>query len=391
MAASSTHLKWALKKSTGREHVSFGNFVRHFNLADQESASDAFALLISSDQISRDRREKLQKNFKEFCDHHAERFWAERNAKISSEVTAKQAGVISQRVGLKQSEIEYRQHFSRTTGLILSQSAATAAFTGSLNMGVQSTVDEVSTSMTNKTTENAAGKSAEDAISELEEVDVNAPNRQPLHKRVTFLEVEFPSESGSDYVDSKPSSARSSLNSIDFVLIDHVVGPGTTSSQLTTNDRIIMDQVGVSQVLMDGRRNVIRKQNEIKVPSDLLTINFIFNENFLRKHVPKNLSTSLHVRSKIATDEESLAATILHHYTERPYLWQQSTLYPVPSSSLAQNEDTYTQAIVKGIIFGVVGDLELLITGVEIRCPLLQHLRKCTTPIILESTMGFLL
>ncbi|KAF9569200.1 hypothetical protein EC968_002671 [Mortierella alpina] len=51
---------------------------------------------------------------------------------------------------------------------------------------------------------------------------------------------------------------------------------------------------------------------------------------------------------------------VLRHYTERPNLWQQSTSYPMQSSSLAQNEDTYTHAIIKGIILSVVGDLELL-------------------------------
>lgn len=114
-------------------------------------------------------------------------------------------------------------------------------------------------------------RSSLDIISEVEDV-VNDPSHKPLHKRVTILEVEFLSESGSDYVDSKPSSARSSLNSIDFVLIDHLVGPGTTSSRLTTNDRILIGQVDVSQVLMDGRRNLIRKQSEIKDPSDLLYV-----------------------------------------------------------------------------------------------------------------------
>ncbi|KAG0027207.1 hypothetical protein BGZ81_005797 [Podila clonocystis] len=43
-----------------------------------------------------------------------ERFWAERSMSIGSEVTAKQAGVISQRVGLKQMEIGYQQYLSST-------------------------------------------------------------------------------------------------------------------------------------------------------------------------------------------------------------------------------------------------------------------------------------
>ncbi|KAI8594251.1 hypothetical protein EDD21DRAFT_422038 [Dissophora ornata] len=97
----STHVRWALtKKSPGIEHVSFGNFVRELNLSDQSAASEAFALLIGSTAIRSERRRKLQNAFNEFSDHHAERFWAERNLQLSSEVTAKQAGATSQKVGV---------------------------------------------------------------------------------------------------------------------------------------------------------------------------------------------------------------------------------------------------------------------------------------------------
>lgn len=54
-------------------------------------------------------------------------------------------------------------------------------------------------------------RSAQDVISEVQEIDVNALSRKPPHKRVTVLEVDFLSESGSDYIDSKPSSARSPI------------------------------------------------------------------------------------------------------------------------------------------------------------------------------------
>ena len=124
------------------------------------------------------------------------------------------------------------------------------------------------------------------------------------------------------------------------------------------------------------------------------TLNFIFDATFLKKHVLNDgptlllfisiptvsdeekkllfdcsefaashsfLDSKKHVRNKIQTEGESLAGDLLRHYTERSNLWQQCTSYPMPSLSLlAQNEDTYTQAIAKGIIFGVVGDLDLL-------------------------------
>ncbi|KAF9190139.1 hypothetical protein BGZ49_003733 [Haplosporangium sp. Z 27] len=112
MSVLPTHLKWALEKSPGKEHVSFGNFVRHFNLSDKEAASQAFTLLVNSELIRSERRAKLQTAFKDFALHHEERFWAERDIQISSEVTAKQAGVKSQRVGIKQSGIAYDQYFS---------------------------------------------------------------------------------------------------------------------------------------------------------------------------------------------------------------------------------------------------------------------------------------
>ncbi|KAI8350254.1 hypothetical protein B0O80DRAFT_133731 [Mortierella sp. GBAus27b] len=111
-AASRVHLKWALEKEPGKEHVTFGNFVRHFNLADRQSASDAFTLLVESTEISRDRQQRLWEAYKYFCEHHAERFWAERSLQINSEVSAKQAGALSQNVGVKQSEIGYRKYFS---------------------------------------------------------------------------------------------------------------------------------------------------------------------------------------------------------------------------------------------------------------------------------------
>ncbi|KAF9143749.1 hypothetical protein BGX30_014907 [Mortierella sp. GBA39] len=88
MSGLPTHIKWALEKLPGKEHVSFGNFIRHFNLNDRNSASQAFALLIGSRLIRNDRWEKLQKAFQDFYDHHAERFWAEHEFQVCSEASA---------------------------------------------------------------------------------------------------------------------------------------------------------------------------------------------------------------------------------------------------------------------------------------------------------------
>ncbi|KAF9098111.1 hypothetical protein BGX27_000870 [Mortierella sp. AM989] len=115
-------------------------------------------------------------------------------------------------------------------------------------------------------------RSAAEVISEGGEADEGAsssssssPGRR--QKKVAFSEVDFPLDSESDYA---PSSARSSLNSIDFRYIDHLVGPGTTSSRLTTMARLIIDQIDISELLMDARRLIIKKQSEISDVSDLL-------------------------------------------------------------------------------------------------------------------------
>ena len=113
-------------------------------------------------------------------------------------------------------------------------------------------------------------RSAPDAACEVAEGDLKTPIHKPSPRKVTILEVEFSSDCGSDYVNSKPSSTRSSLNSIDFLLVDHLVRPGTTSSRLTTNDHLIVDEVDVSQDLMDARRRLIKRQSELKDASDLL-------------------------------------------------------------------------------------------------------------------------
>ncbi|KAI7823333.1 hypothetical protein BC939DRAFT_503265 [Gamsiella multidivaricata] len=61
---------------------------------------------------------------------------------------------------------------------------------------------------------------------------VSTPNQERSTKKVAFQDAEFSFKSGSDYIGSNPSSARSSLNSIDFKYIDRLAGPGTTSSRL---------------------------------------------------------------------------------------------------------------------------------------------------------------
>ncbi|KAK3842539.1 MAG: hypothetical protein J3R72DRAFT_127754 [Linnemannia gamsii] len=224
-------------------------------------------------------------------------------------------------------------------------------------------------------------------------LEPETPNQEPPTKKVSFQDTVFSSRSGSDYINSNPSSARSSLNSIDFKYIDHLVGPGTTSSRLKTSGQLIVDKTYVSGVLMNARHNNLKKQSEITDVSALLTINFIFDANFLRKHLPTAIFDSLlnvivpkptagelavladcsifasthsyqetkkHVKNTIQKEEEGIVTSILLLYTERPGLWKQVSSHPTPSQFLGQNEDTYTQSVVRNIILSIVGDLDVV-------------------------------
>ncbi|KAI8603037.1 hypothetical protein EDD21DRAFT_352210 [Dissophora ornata] len=88
---------------------------------------------------------------------------------------------------------------------------------------------------------------------------VSTPGQERPTKKVTFRDAVFSSENGSDYIDSNPSLARSSLNSIDFEYIGHLAGPGTTPSQLNTGSRLIVEETNVSKVAMDARCENLKK------------------------------------------------------------------------------------------------------------------------------------
>ncbi|KAF9950800.1 hypothetical protein BGZ70_001228, partial [Mortierella alpina] len=62
----------------------------------------------------------------------------------------------------------------------------------------------------------------------------------------------------------------------------------------------------------------------------------------------------------LTTDGECVAAVVLRHLTERPYLWLQSASSPIPSSILAQNENLFMRGVVRNVILGLVGDPEVV-------------------------------
>ncbi|KAF9286854.1 hypothetical protein BGZ68_002513 [Mortierella alpina] len=113
MSENTKYFKWAVSPSPNhKEHVTFGIFVRHFDLTNRESASRLYKSLIQSHGISSSRKDLLQKEYKIFCDNHAELFWADRNLRVSSEICAKKAAVMLQELGLKQSIIAFENLLS---------------------------------------------------------------------------------------------------------------------------------------------------------------------------------------------------------------------------------------------------------------------------------------
>ncbi|KAF9426819.1 hypothetical protein BGZ76_002586 [Entomortierella beljakovae] len=196
------------------------------------------------------------------------------------------------------------------------------------------------------------------------------------------------SQGDSDFDGSSQSSARSSLNSIDFQFINHLVGPGTTSSRLRTSGRLVIEDTDVSEALMSARRSVVKHQSEITSVSDLLTLNFIFNLEFMEKHLPSNifeamrqvpaltasaveikalaecsmfaachsfLETKLYIREN--APHGTIIGEVLRSYTTRPALWHNTKSTSLPY--IPQNEDTYIEDVVRNIIVGVFGDLDV--------------------------------
>ncbi|KAI8347015.1 hypothetical protein B0O80DRAFT_502988 [Mortierella sp. GBAus27b] len=211
--------------------------------------------------------------------------------------------------------------------------------------------------------------------------------------KVLFVEAELSSASGSDYVRSSPSSASSSLKFIDFKFIDHLVGPGTTSSRLRTSNRLTISDVDVSLTIMEKRRTLLEKQSGINDASDLLTLKFIFDEAWIKRNlsaeaarhllsvsqweVPDEerllllecsefaashtfLETKDFMLKKIDGEGRTITGEVLRGFTERANPWLQSNSYPTPPlSTLPQNKDTYTYATMENIVHGTLHDLEV--------------------------------
>ncbi|KAG0262826.1 hypothetical protein BG011_009657 [Mortierella polycephala] len=64
--ATNAYLNWACDKEHKKEHVSFSNFVKTFDIIDMESANRAHLSLNSSHRIRENRRKRLYEAYKEF-------------------------------------------------------------------------------------------------------------------------------------------------------------------------------------------------------------------------------------------------------------------------------------------------------------------------------------
>ncbi|KAF9089060.1 hypothetical protein BGX27_002570 [Mortierella sp. AM989] len=116
MSASSAHLRWALEKKRGKEHVFLPNFVRRFGLSDRVSATREFESLLNLNNIRSRRRKKIAKAFEYFQDHHQEQFWAERALEVNTEVTIKRTGAIMQDAGVNEVKMACERYFSNNEG-----------------------------------------------------------------------------------------------------------------------------------------------------------------------------------------------------------------------------------------------------------------------------------
>ncbi|KAG0205980.1 hypothetical protein BGX31_002865 [Mortierella sp. GBA43] len=144
---------------------------------------------------------------------------------------------------------------------------------------------------------------------------------------------------------------------------------------------------------MEKRRTLLKQQSEINDVSDLLTLNFIFDEAWIKRNLSAEaarhlLSVSLpevpneerllllecsefaashtfqetndFVLKKIGGKGKTITGEVLRGFTERASPWLRSNSYPTPLSTLPQNEDTYTYATMENIVHGTLHDFEVL-------------------------------
>ncbi|KAF9411983.1 hypothetical protein BGZ76_005252, partial [Entomortierella beljakovae] len=381
-----TQLEWALaiassqsgsNLETNNEHVRMPTFASRFRYSNEKSAEDDFLKLIQHPRIPAARRKTLMDQYTAFKKNDARLFWDAKRTRLGLKSVAKKAAVVTAEAGLKEMQKEY-MGCSNINAVV--DDPSLQADGDNNNEQIRSAEHSGQTTPNFNNILQSSKRKLNRNDSDLDDNQSTITSSQePPQKKVAFLDIDFPSESESEYA---PSSARSSLNSIDLRYINHLVGPGTTSSQLKTSARMIVGDVDVSLALMDARRKIVAHQSEINNNSDLLCLNFIFDAEFMMKNLTSEVISKLpHIKVPDASDEEilllskcsifaakhsfletkrhfrdiaghSMISEVLKAYAMRPGLWQSDSHHSL------ENEDTYTESVVKNIIIGVFGDLD---------------------------------
>ncbi|KAF9432257.1 hypothetical protein BGZ76_011059 [Entomortierella beljakovae] len=198
-----------------------------------------------------------------------------------------------------------------------------------------------------------------------------------------LLGPDLPSQtSGSSFVGSCPSSARSSLQSIDIRFANRLLGPGTVSSKLNTSDRFCVGGEDLSLKFMLVRRANVARQSELESVSDILTLNFIFNEAFLAANLSTEALCAIETELPLPDDSEALAlakgasfAARNNYFTSRRFIRSMTTssimqeilsemvstaVLFMPRSTLRQNEDTYIHHAIRAVLIGTFGGMEII-------------------------------
>ncbi|KAI8347013.1 hypothetical protein B0O80DRAFT_219864 [Mortierella sp. GBAus27b] len=366
---------WFCQRFKWKMTIGMPEFCKEFGFTCEQDAHDAFSELLSDSQLPLSRRTEAQTAYETWKRDEGERFWA-------CQVTNYRVDVLT-----TETEGEDRSQFfanKRLRSRDDPNGSSSVSRECRLSSGVP--LETNAGAITGSSTTVPVPKRTASGAA-LETAEEERP------KKVLFVEAELSSASGSDHVRSSPSSACSSLNSIDFKLIDHLVGPGTTSSRLRTSNRLTISDVDVSLTIMEKRRTLLKQQSEINDVSDLLTLNFIFDEAWIKRNLSAEaarhlLSVSLpevpneerllllecsefaashtfqetndFVLKKIGGKGKTITGEVLRGFTERASPWLRSNSYPTPLSTLPQNEDTYTYATMENIVHGTLHDFEVL-------------------------------
>ncbi|KAF9994549.1 hypothetical protein BGZ65_009817, partial [Modicella reniformis] len=125
---------------------------------------------------------------------------------------------------------------------------------------------------------------------------------------------------------------------------NRLVGPGERESKTTTNYLCVVDEVDVTETLMMARQKVVERQSLLKEHdvSDLLCLNFIFDESFLRAQLPEHMDIVSKLFHVDVTEVDGPSLLLLSKFTTNA---QKS-----PTMTSSENEGTYSTEFIVPII-----------------------------------------